>query len=524
MKPLLQVTDLTIGKPSGPPIVDHVSFSISKGECFGIVGESGSGKSLTASAIGGLLPQELGVHSGELLLDGQPIDTSTDKGRRQLLRDKLGFIFQNPFTTLNPRLTVYDHLREALPREGNDRMAAQALLNAVGIPSYSRLLDVFPHQLSGGLSQRVMIATAIARKPSLLIADEPTTALDVTVQAKVLDLLDDIRSRTGVAVLLITHDIGIIKDRCDRLAVMKAGRILESGPVEQVIAHPSSDYTRRLLDAHPSNLSLSTPNIVTSDTVVLEAKGVSQSYGRRQVLSPTDFAVHRGQSVGIVGESGSGKTTLARILSGLVSPIEGVVQIRIGDNTREIRNAADRASLWQNVQYVFQNTSGTFDPRLSVEKVLKLALGGRGQGKDIEALLRTVELDPQLASRLPSSLSGGQRQRLTIARALARNPKVLIADEPVSALDQTVQAQILKLLARLRAERGMSLVLISHDLEVVRSLCDDVLVMTEGEIIERGSAAAIFDAPAKPYTQELIAAIPGARKASPNISFSEKVS
>ena len=543
--PLLEVTDLRtrIGTAT---VVDGVTLSVAAGEVLGLVGESGSGKTLTALTIAGLLPRAAQVTGGRVALGGRDLLALSGRHRRAVLADEVGVVFQNPTVALNPRMTVGAQLREALPapvrrdRAGAHRRVLE-LLDHVGVDRAVERLSSFPHELSGGLNQRVVIAIAIARSPRLLIADVPTTALDVSVQAQVLDLVDRLVAELGLGVLLVTHDIGVVADRADRVAVLHDGRVVETGPTRDVLGAPAHPRTRRLLaqvpalgdpapervlrnrvprPCAPGGFSPSEPLPGPADAPLVALHGASRVFpaaGGRPPLSAVDgvdMAVHAGQALGLVGESGSGKTTLARLVVGLDLPTAGTVAHE-GRDATTLRGPEFRR--WRrDVQYVFQDPYGSLDPRQTVGRSVAepLELSGTAEerasaGERVARLLAEVELPAEFASRRPHQLSGGQRQRVAIARALALDPRLVVADEPVSALDLSVQATILALLRRLRETRGLTYIVISHDLAVVKGLCTDVAVMRGGRIVEHGPTDRVFAAPQHPYTAALLAAIPG---------------
>ncbi|MTE15673.1 dipeptide ABC transporter ATP-binding protein [Nocardia aurantiaca] len=535
-EPVAVVEDLRVAldAPGADSVLVHgVSLEVAPGETVGLVGESGSGKTLTAMGIAGLLPRGVRIAGGRVLLSGVDLSQVPSRRRARAAAARAGVVFQNPTASLNPRLTIATQLHEALPRNLRTRRERSAraaeLLERVGIGEIGKTLAAFPHELSGGLNQRVVIAMALARDPALLIADEPTTALDVSVQAQVLDLLDDLKSEHGLGVLLVSHDIGVIADRSDRVHVMSAGRIVESGATAEVLRSPRHAYTRGLLAATPALLRRATPVSGNSGPtrgapVLLRAQYLHRSFpittpgrlrrGRHIALDGVSLEVRAGAAVGIVGESGSGKTTLARQIVGLDRPDSGTIEY-----DGQPLDALDRTQTrsWRRaVQYVFQDPFGALDPRVSVGRSIAepLELNGvdlRGESvpSRVRALLEEVELPPVYADRLPHELSGGQLQRVVIARALANDPALIVADEPVSALDLAVQARILRLLERLRRERGLTLLLISHDLAVVRFLCDELVVMRRGRVVEHGPAQQLYEAPQHPYTQALLAAVPG---------------
>ncbi|MDL9937288.1 ABC transporter ATP-binding protein [Gordonia sp. ABSL1-1] len=523
---LVEVDGLRVTARNGRDLVSDVSLSIAPGRAVGLVGESGSGKTLTAMAIAGLLPTGVRVSGGRIDFDGLDVTARDDLTARTLLRDRIGVVFQNPTVALNPRLPIGAQLREALPAEIRRSRSASArrsreLLDYVGIERADERLAAYPHELSGGLNQRVVIATAIARSPSLLIADEATTALDATVQRQVLDLIDRLRDDLGLAVLLVSHDIGVIADRTEDIVVMAEGRVRERGRTDEVLAAPRVDYTRELLAAMP-DIDAEPPLPPPLDApAVLVGRGLTRNFvrpgrGRARIsaVDGVDLDVRQGQSLGIVGESGSGKTTLARILVGLDRPDAGSLHAAGVPVTG--RSVTARRRSLSGVQFVFQDPYLALDPLQTVADSIgePIDLGGtpqqRRERRDIiDGLLDDVRLPRDYAHRRPGELSGGQRQRVVIARALATGPRVLVADEPVAALDLHVQDSILKLLARLREERQLTYVVISHDLAVIRQLCTDVAVMRAGQIVERGTTTQIFDFPTHSVTRSLLAAIPG---------------
>ncbi|GAA1395602.1 ABC transporter ATP-binding protein [Pseudonocardia kongjuensis] len=530
--PLVSVRGLRIATTGGTPLVHGVDLDLVAGATVGIVGESGSGKTLTAMAVAGLLPRGVTVTGGRIAVDGRDVTVRSPAERRALLRDTFGVVFQNPAVSLNPRLTIGRQLREALP-DADRRSRARAwrrsleLLEHVGVPRAAQRLRAYPHELSGGLNQRVVIATAIARDPRVLVADEATTALDVSVQQQVLDLLDRLRDELRLGVLLVSHDIGVIADRAGQVVVMQDGAVVERGGTGDVLDRPQDGYTRRLLAAVP-RLDVPSPAGPPADApVLLAGRGLVRDFpvaGRRgtrlRAVDHVDITLRAGQALGVVGESGSGKTTLARILVGIdpghggtLTAFGGPVTGRVPARRRQLRR----------VQYVFQDPYAALDPRQTVAESIAepIELAGTRDQRDrvpgrVAELLDDVQLARDLGGRRPHELSGGQRQRVVIARALALEPDVLIADEPVSALDLSVQAGILDLLARLRAERDLTYLVISHDLAVVRGLCTDVLVLHDGVEIEQGPTDDVFTAPAAGYTRRLLDAVPGrSRQGSP---------
>jgi microcin C transport system ATP-binding protein len=525
--PLLEVADLSVQFGSGPGAVlavDAISFAIGVGETFSLVGESGSGKSVTALSIMQLLPYPLARHpSGSIRFQGAELIGARPEVLRDIRGDKIGIIFQEPMTSLNPLHTVERQVNETLIlHKGLGGAAARArtleLLRLVGIGEPERRLAAYPHELSGGQRQRVMIAMALANDPDLLIADEPTTALDVTIQAQILKLLKELQQRLGMALLLITHDLNIVRKVGGRVAVMTGGRIVEQGAVERVFAAPAHAYTRKLIAAEPKGRPvLARPDAAT----VVEAEDlkvwfpVKAGVLRRIVdhikaVDGVSVRVRAGHTVGVVGESGSGKTTLGLALLRLIRSEGPIVYLgrridRLG--WRELR------PLRREMQIVFQDPYGSLSPRLSISQIVAEGLdvhglgGGEGEREAmIVAALEEVGLDPDSRNRYPHEFSGGQRQRIAIARAIVLKPSFIVLDEPTSALDMSVQAQIVDLLRDLQARHGLTFLFISHDIRVVRALSEEVIVMRDGKVVEAGPAAQVFDNPAEPYTRALMAA------------------
>ncbi|MHA6626597.1 ABC transporter ATP-binding protein [Pseudonocardia sichuanensis] len=536
---LLEIGDLTVtfSTDRGPvEAVRGADLTVRRGETVAVVGESGSGKSTLASAINGLLAANGRVTSGTITFDGTDLLTLPERRMNAVRGRRIGLVPQDPMSNLNPLVPVGRQISEifrihgvATGRAARDR--AIQLLDSVGIPDPHHRYRQYPHEFSGGMRQRVLIAMGLACRPQLLIADEPTSALDVTVQKIVLDLLDDLTSSMGTAVLLVTHDLALAAERADRVVVMHRGAVVESGPASTVLDNPRNDYTRRLLRAAPS---LATGSLVggqppadehdEASRPAIEAVGLRKEYpvrrgafGRRSRFVAVDdvsFSVPRGRTVGIVGESGSGKSTTAKMLLMLEPSTSG--HIVFDDRTVTRLTGRDLFAFRRRVQPVFQNPYAALDPRYvvgdTVREPLEVHRIGTREEQDarVAELLAQVALDPALADRYPHELSGGQRQRVAIARALALDPEVVILDEPVSALDVLVQAQILDLLVELQRRLGLSYVFISHDLAVVRILCHHVHVMRGGRIVESGSPATLFRDPQHEYTRELLAAIPTA--------------
>ncbi|CAK0761645.1 putative oligopeptide ABC transporter ATP binding subunit YejF [Gammaproteobacteria bacterium] len=520
---LLEINDLTVAFGS-KTVVDGVSFTIRKGETLALVGESGSGKSVTALSILQLLPYPLASHPrGSIRLQGRELVGASSAHLREVRGDRVAMIFQEPMTSLNPLHTVERQVAETLiVHRGLDRRAARIrtleLLREVGLAEAERRLDAFPHQLSGGQRQRVMIAMALANEPDLLIADEPTTALDVTLQAQILQLLKTERERLGMALLIITHDLGIVRKVADRVCVMNAGSIVESGTVVEVLDHPRHPYTQHLLAAEPGGRP---PAAALNAPVVLEACDMRVWFPiRRGVLrrivdqvravDGISLEIREGHTVGVVGESGSGKTTLGLALLRLERS-QGTIRF-LGQDLHSLTLRRLRP-VRREMQIVFQDPFGSLNPRLSVEDIVGEGLTVHRLGRDaterqqlIAAALDEVGLDLELRYRYPHELSGGQRQRIAIARAIVLKPRLVILDEPTSALDRSVQAQIIDLLRTLQTRHRLAYLFISHDLKVVRALADEVIVMRDGRVVEHGRANEIFHNPRDSYTRALITA------------------
>ena len=504
--------------------VDRVSFDIARGETVALVGESGSGKSVTALSVPRLLPYPAASHpTGEILFRGRDLLKASEAELRQVRGNDITMIFQEPMTSLNPLHSIERQVAEILELHGglvgaSARTRVVELLKAVGIRQAEDRLSAFPHQLSGGQRQRVMIAMALANEPDLLIADEPTTALDVTVQAQILKLLAEIRDRMGMAMLFITHDLGIVGKVADRVCVMTEGRIVETGPTREIFAAPSHPYTRKLLAAEPKG----EPPAGDPDAPIIAAADdlkvwfpIKRGFFKRTVdhvkaVDGVSVAVRAGHTVGIVGESGSGKTTLGLAMLRLL-PSQGRIVV-LGRDVQGLKSAETR-SMRRDAQVVFQDPFGSLSPRMSVADIVaeglavhmpKLTTAER-EDKVIRVLAE-VGLDPDSRHRYPHEFSGGQRQRISIARAMILEPKFVMLDEPTSALDMSVQAQVVDLLRDLQAEHGLAYLFISHDLKVVRALANEVIVMKDGRVVEQGPASKIFDAPETDYTRALMAA------------------
>ena len=525
--PFLEVKDLSVtftvaGRTV--PAVNHVSFAIEKGETLALVGESGSGKSVTALSILQLLPYPMAAHpSGSILVEGEEMVGAGESALQQVRGNRISMIFQEPQTSLNPVHTIERQVSEVLfVHRGLRREAARArtleLLGLVGLQEAERRLKAFPHELSGGQRQRVMIAMALANEPDLLIADEPTTALDVTIQAQILELLKDLQARLGMAILLITHDLSIVRKMAKNVCVMKDGDFVEIGGAEDVFTNPQHEYTQMLLAAQPKGRP---PERDRGGATVMSAdhlqvyfpikKGVlKRTVDHVRAVEDVSLTVREGHTIGVVGESGSGKTTLGLALLRLIKS-KGDIQF----NDKQIQGLGFRAlrPLRKEMQIVFQDPFGSLSPRLSVGQIVGEGLlihgetGSYEEHRDIvSAALREVGLDPDTMDRYPHEFSGGQRQRIAIARAMALKPRFVVLDEPTSALDMSVQAQIVDLLRDLQDRHNLAYLFISHDLKVVRAMADEVIVMRDGNVVEAGSADQIFDSPKTDYTRALMAA------------------
>jgi peptide/nickel transport system ATP-binding protein len=510
---LLSIDGLHIEYPAAKA-VRGTSLTVEPGEFVSLVGESGSGKTTLVQGALGLLPRAARITGGRIAYDGVDVTGWNDRRMALVRGNYVGFIPQDPNTSLNPTTKIGRQVIEAIrinQTAADLRAAALESLRTAGLADPERVFGQYPHELSGGMKQRALIAIALAGKPKLIVADEPTSALDVTVQKRILDHLASLRAELGLGILLVTHDLGMALERSDRILVMRAGEIVEQGPVAQVINEAKNPYTRRLLDAaptrHPGRLE---PAPVLGETAALRAEGLTKTYRRRFVaLEQANLRVRRGSTHAIVGESGAGKSTLAGILAGFLAPDAGTVHV--GERQVTGLNRARWREVRRDLQFVFQNPYTSLDPRFTVERLVAEPLRAFGLPRSrerIAELLGQVALDHTYLNRLPSQLSGGQRQRVAIARALALNPKILVLDEAVSALDVSVQDQILRLLARLQAEHGLTYVFVTHDLGVVRLIADDVTVMRAGRVVETGPAERVLTAPEHDYTRELLAARP----------------
>jgi len=526
---LLSVRDLTIALPRGGDreyAVRDVSYDIRAGEILCIVGESGSGKSMSANAIMGLLPDYLKPQGGQILFRGKDLLRQDEATLLSMRGKDMAMIFQEPLSALNPLMTVGEQIGEvmrvhdAYPGPQRQRRVLE-LLEFVGLPDPAVLCDVYPFRLSGGQRQRVMIAMALALEPALLIADEPTTALDVTTQAQILALIARIQKEKGMGVMFVTHDFGVVAEIAHRVAVMEQGILVEQGPAEEVLNRPQHPYTRRLIAAVPHRRADARPP-VTQDAPVLAVDRLCKTYvtghgwfGKKRVVRAVDevsFEVRRGETLGIVGESGSGKSTIGKCLLKLI----GIDGGKLVFNGRDIAGLSESQfrPLRKDIQMIFQDPFASLNPRQTVGRIISDGPVANGKTRaQAEArareLLTLVGLDPSAFDRYPNQFSGGQRQRIGIARALALEPQVLVADESVSALDVSVQAQVLQLLHELQQRLRIALIFITHDLRVAAQICNAVLVMHRGKVVEYGTPAQIFDQPQNPYTQQLIAAVPG---------------
>ncbi len=524
---LLSVQDLSVAFAQGGKLstaVDHISFDIAKGETLALVGESGSGKSVSALSVLKLLPYPSASHpSGKILFEGADLLAMNEKALRRVRGNKITMIFQEPMTSLNPLHTIEQQIGEILKlHQAMGDKAAQArtleLLTEVGIRDPQKRLDAYPHQLSGGQRQRVMIAMALANEPELLIADEPTTALDVTVQAQILELLAKLKARKGMSMLFITHDLGIVRKIADRVCVMTKGKIVESGPTREIFANPQHAYTKHLLAAEPKGK----PPAANADAkAVMTGKDVKvwfpirRGFFRRTVdhvkaVDGIDVTVRAGQTLGVVGESGSGKTTLGLALARMISST-GTIQF----DGRDINQLSfsDMRPLRSELQIVFQDPFGSLSPRMSISEIIEEGLkiheprlSPDDRDDRVVAVLKEVGLDPDTRNRYPHEFSGGQRQRVAIARAMVLNPRFVMLDEPTSALDMSVQAQVVDLLRNLQAKHQLAYLFISHDLKVIRALANDVIVMRNGQVVEAGPSEQIFERPQTDYTRALISA------------------
>jgi microcin C transport system ATP-binding protein len=526
-EPLLKVQNLSVdfSTPGGAvQAVKQVSFEVGKGETLALVGESGSGKSVSALSILQLLPYPVARHpNGSIRFEDQEMIGAPDATLRGIRGNDIAMIFQEPMTSLNPLHTIEKQINEVLfVHKGLARRAARErtleLLNLVGLSDAEKRLNAYPHELSGGQRQRVMIAMALANEPKLLIADEPTTALDVTIQAQILELLDDLKQKFDMSMLFITHDLGIVRKMADRVCVMNQGEIVENGATEDIFKNPTHDYTRHLLDAEPSGTALApdhgAPKIMQANDLKvhfpIKAGLMRRTVDHVRAVDGITLEIREGQTVGVVGESGSGKTTLGLALLRLISS-QGTIEFE-GQNIEDMRTNELRP-LRREMQVVFQDPYGSLSPRMSIAQIIEEGLKVHGLGDNaaerdekIVTVMQEVGLDPEVRHRYPHEFSGGQRQRVAIARALVLRPKFIVLDEPTSALDRSVQAQIIDLLRGLQERYKLAYLFISHDLKVVRAISNHVIVMRDGKVVEQGPADEIFDRPGEDYTKALMAA------------------
>jgi peptide/nickel transport system ATP-binding protein len=534
-KPVIEISTLSLALPGGADrllAVDDVSFSVNPGEILCVVGESGSGKSMLANAVMGLLPPVIRVTGGRVLFEDRDLLELSEEELRALRGQKIGMIFQEPMTALNPLMRVGDQIAEVfeshgLLTPGKRQERAVELLSEVGLPDPSKAVRAYPFQLSGGQRQRVMIAMALALDPKLLIADEPTTALDVTTQAQILQLIRELQKKHGTAVMFITHDFGVVAEIADRVCVMQTGKIVEIGSARDVLSTPAHPYTKSLIAAIPKPRGDGAA-AASAAAPILSVRNLTKTYRsgggwfrEARVVPAVDgisFDLARGETLGIVGESGSGKSSLGRCLVRLIKADSGSVQL--GDVDMLALSPSELLDQRRRMQMVFQDPYGSLNPRTRVDQIIAEGSIAGGMAKE-EALsqsrdlLKLVGLESSAGSRYPHEFSGGQRQRIGIARALALEPEVIIADESVSALDVSIQAQVLSLLDDLKRKLDLALLFITHDLLVAAQICDRIAVMQHGKIVEIGDVASVFGNPQSDYTRQLLDAIPGMGPDSP---------
>ncbi|MCP3475252.1 ABC transporter ATP-binding protein [Bradyrhizobium sp. CCGUVB1N3] len=533
--PVVSIKDLRIALPKGaerPFAVDGVSLDLMPGRIVCVVGESGSGKSMCAHALMGLLPGTVSVTAGEVQFEGRDLLKLDDDGWRDLRGRRLAMIFQEPMTALNPLMRIGDQMAEMF--EAHDlltpkqrRAKAVSLAREVGLPDPERIVRAYPHQLSGGQRQRAMIAMALALEPAVLVADEPTTALDVTTQAQILKLIRNLQRNRNMAVMFITHDFGVVADIADQVVVLRHGKVVEEGPATAVFTKPQHDYTKALLAAVPSmDPPARTPlddrakavEVIGLDKTYVTSGGWFREDRRVDAAREVNFSILKGETLGLVGESGSGKSSVARLVMRLIEPDRGTV--RIGDT--DLTSLAGRALRAERhrIQMIFQDPFASLNPRRKIGHIIAdgpIAAGTEPKVAFDRArdLLKLVGLDAGALERFPHEFSGGQRQRVGIARALALEPEIIVADEAVSALDVSVQAQVLRLLEDLKTRLGLSMLFITHDLRVAAQICDRIAVMQRGAIVELKPTAQLFAAPEHSYTRELLAAVPGQKERTP---------
>jgi peptide/nickel transport system ATP-binding protein len=518
---VLEVRGLKIALPAGadrPFAAEDVSFTVNPREIVCLVGESGSGKSAIAHSVMGLLPKALAATGGQILLAGEDVLAVSESRLRELRCTRMSMIFQEPMTALNPVFTCGDQIDEVLRTHTTATAEARRervldIIRKVRLPDPERMMGSYPHQLSGGQRQRIMIAMALVLEPVLLIADEPTTALDVTTQAQILELIRELQREHGTGVLFITHDFGVVAEIADRVAVLRQGELVEFRPMQELLSAPKHDYTRMLIAAVPSLTPKQRP-LVEQGEPLLRTQALGKTYPRGRVAAAHAVAleIRRGETLGIVGESGSGKSTVARCIAQLVRPSEGRIFLNGQDVTR--LSTRQMRPFRRHIQIVFQDPYRSLNPRRTVgDSIVEGPMNYRVSHAEAWArarkLMELVRLDPSVLDRFPHEFSGGQRQRICIARALAMEPDLLIADEAVSALDVSVQAQVLALLDEIRTRLNLAMLFITHDLRVAAQVCDRIAVMSCGQVVESGRTAAVFAAPQHDYTKSLLAAAPG---------------
>jgi peptide/nickel transport system ATP-binding protein len=527
--PAVAIKNLRIALPKGgdrPYAVDDVSIDLIPGEIVCVVGESGSGKSMCAHALMGLLPDSVATETGEILFDGKNLLKLDEAGWRDIRGRGIAMVFQEPMTALNPLMRIGDQMMEMFeahdlftPKER--RAKALNLAKEVGLPDPERIVRAYPHQLSGGQRQRAMIAMALALEPKVLVADEPTTALDVTTQAQILKLIRNLQRSRNMAVMFITHDFGVVADIADRVVVLRYGKIVEEGTIDAVFKTPQHDYTKALLAAVPSmhppvraplDDNARAVEVVGLDKTYVTPQGWFKPDRRVQAANQISFSIMKGETLGLVGESGSGKSSIARLVMRLIEADRGTV--RIGDVDLTALEGRALREQRHRIQMIFQDPFASLNPRRKVGQIICDGPVARGTDPKVarqraQDLLGMVGLDAGAMDRYPHEFSGGQRQRIGIARALALDPEIIVADEAVSALDVSVQAQVLKLLEDLKARLGLSMLFITHDLRVAAQICDRIAVMQRGQIVELKPTAQLFASPEHPYTRELLGAVPG---------------
>jgi peptide/nickel transport system ATP-binding protein len=527
-KPVLEVRDLTVALPAGADrvhAVEKVSFTVNPGEIVCLVGESGSGKSVIAFTVMGLLAKALRPTGGEILLEGENVLAASEERLRDLRCTRMSMIFQEPMTALNPVMTCGEQIDEVLRTHTKLDPAARrakilGILARVKLPEPERIYASYPHQLSGGQRQRIMIAMALVLDPVLLIADEPTTALDVTTQAEILKLIAELQTSQGTGVLFITHDFGVVAEIAHKVAVLRWGELVEMGPTEQILSRPQQGYTKMLISSVPSIVPAHR-GVRLDKATVLRTEKLGKTYSGRSFFQAArtvkaavdvDLDIRKGETLGIVGESGSGKSTVARCIARLIDPTEG--KVYLGETEIATISSARLRPHRRKVQIVFQDPYRSLNPRITVgdsiiEGPMNFGLGKTEALARARKLMETVRLDPNSLDRYPHQFSGGQRQRICIARALAMEPELLIADEAVSALDVSVQKQVLELLDEIRQRLNLAVLFITHDLRVAAQICDYVAVMSQGRVVEYGAAEQVFGSPRHDYTKALFAAAPG---------------